>query len=90
MSVSDGEFDDEYSGMWAERRRRRSLSADPEAFSNYRGKPEVDETLIGELEDCWDAWDGCRPERWAPLGANDSDKEHSTCGPVEDKYVPIY
>ena len=84
MSVSEGEFEEEEVGLLVERGRRRRMSADPESRSSCQEKAEVDETLLGELEDCWDAWEGCRPERWAPLGANDSDKEHSTCGPLED------
>ncbi|CAG7721402.1 unnamed protein product [Allacma fusca] len=40
----------------------------------------------------WDAWEGlkARPERYAPLGANDSDKEHSTCGPLDDNCTDLF
>jgi hypothetical protein len=47
---------------------------------------EADGDGEGEEEDDWDNWSGLkgRPERWAPLGANDSDREHSTCGPLDE------
>lgn len=40
-----------------------------------------------EDEEEWAAWEGLkgRPERWAPLGANDTDKEGSTSGSMEEK-----
>ena len=47
------------------------------------GDNEEDQTVEGENEsEEWDAWEGlkARPERYAPLGANDSDKEYSSCG----------
>jgi hypothetical protein len=89
MSLSDGEFEEEEVGALVESRRRRRMSADPlsssvSVVSSCREKVEPEENLLGDLEETWDAWEGCRPERWAPLGANDSDKEHSTCGPLDD------
>lgn len=44
---------------------------------------EEDDRRSEDLD--WEEWEGCRPERWAPLGANDSDKEHSTCGTFEER-----
>ena len=51
--------------------------------------PGDDEDRDAEESEEWDAWEGlnkARPERYAPLGANDSDKEHSSsCGALDEK-----
>lgn len=41
-----------------------------------------------EDEEEWAEWEEGlkgRPERWAPLGANDTDKEYSNAGSSEEK-----
>ncbi|CAL8114914.1 unnamed protein product [Orchesella dallaii] len=46
-----------------------------------------EQDLDGDPEEEWDAWEGLkgRPERWAPLGANDTDQEYSAyCSPDEE------
>jgi len=56
-----------------------------DSFQN--GDPDLASEDTEESEE-WDSWEGShnkgRPERWAPLGANDSDKEHSPCSGMEE------
>lgn len=63
------------------------ISRSRESLVGAEDDDEYEDDDEEEEEEEWNDWEGTksRPERWAPLGANDSDKEQQSfsCSPNE-------